>query len=145
MVAHNPQFQGGLKGVSAPQLGACAVKEAISRAGVPAAEISDVYFGHVLQASVGQAPARQVALFAGLPETTEAITVNKVCASGLKSVTLAAQNIQLGHAKLQVAGGMENMSQVPYYYPRSTPSFGHVTVQDGLIKDGLWDVYDQVQ
>ncbi|CAZ83084.1 unnamed protein product [Tuber melanosporum] len=138
------KFQGGFKDVSAPQLGSYAVREAIARAGVPAAEISDVYFGNVLQASLGQAPARQVALFAGLPETTEAISVNKVCASGLKSVTLAAQNVQLGFAKLQVAGGMENMSQVPYYYPRSTPSFGHVTVQDGLIKDGLWDVYDQI-
>ncbi|KAG0643893.1 Acetyl-CoA acetyltransferase, mitochondrial precursor [Tuber brumale] len=138
------KFQGGFKDVSAPQLGSYAVREAIARAGVPAAEISDVYFGNALQASVGQAPARQVALFAGLPETTEAISVNKVCASGLKSVTLAAQNVQLGLAKLQVAGGMENMSQVPYYYPRSTPSFGQVTVQDGLIKDGLWDVYDQI-
>ncbi|CUS06825.1 unnamed protein product [Tuber aestivum] len=138
------KFQGGFKDVPAPQLGSYAVKEAVSRAGVPPAEITDVYFGNVLQASVGQAPARQVVLFAGLSETTEAITINKVCASGLKSVTLAAQNIQLGHAKLQVAGGMENMSQVPYYYPRSTPSFGHVTVQDGLIKDGLWDVYDQI-
>ncbi|PWW74089.1 putative acetyl-CoA-acetyltransferase [Tuber magnatum] len=138
------KFRGGFKDVSAPQLGSYAVKEAVCRAGVPVEEITDIYFGNVLQASIGQAPARQAALFAGLSETTEAITVNKVCASGLKSVTLAAQNILLGHAKLQVAGGMESMSQVPYYYPRNTPSFGHVTVQDGLIKDGLWDVYDQI-
>lgn len=121
------------------------MKEAIIRSGVPVDEITDIYFGNVLQASVGQAPARQVALYSGLPETTEATTVNKVCASGLKSVSLAAQNIQLGHSKLQVAGGMENMSRVPYYLPRGGPPFGHIKVEDGVIKDGLWDVYDQIQ
>lgn len=100
--------------------------------------------GNVLQASVGQSPARQASIFAGLPKTVEAITVNKVCASGLKAVVFAAQNIQLGLAEAQVAGGMENMSRVPYYIPRasSLPAFGNATLEDGLIKDGLSDVYN---
>jgi acetyl-CoA C-acetyltransferase len=101
--------------------------------------------GNVLQGNVGQAPARQAAIFAGLPSTVEAITINKVCASGLKAVVLAAQNIQLGLAEAQVAGGMENMTRVPYYIPRASglPAFGNVQMEDGLIKDGLWDVYNQ--
>ena len=101
--------------------------------------------GNVLQGSVGQAPARQALIFAGLPSTVEAITINKVCASGLKAVVMAAQNIQLGLAEAQVAGGMENMSRVPYYTPRasSLPPFGNITAEDGLIKDGLWDVYNK--
>jgi acetyl-CoA C-acetyltransferase len=109
------------------------------------AKISDVYMGNVLQGSVGQAPARQAAIFAGLPTDIEAITINKVCASGLKAVAFAAQNIQLGLAEAQIAGGMENMSLVPYYLPRASglPAFGHIKMEDGLIKDGLTDVYDQ--
>lgn len=101
--------------------------------------------GSVLQGSVGQAPARQAAIFAGLPSTVEAITINKVCASGLKAVVFAAQNIQLGLAEAQIAGGMENMSRVPYYTPRASglPAFGNIQMEDGLIKDGLWDVYNQ--
>ncbi len=101
--------------------------------------------GNVLQANEGQAPARQAMLFAGLPSRIEAVTVNKVCASGLKAVIFAAQNIQLGLADAQVAGGMESMSRVPYYVPRAglNPSFGHIPMDDGLIKDGLWDVYNQ--
>ncbi|KAL7270505.1 hypothetical protein RUND412_006792 [Rhizina undulata] len=138
------KFNGGFKDVSATKLGAYAVTEALKRSGVPKEKISDVYMGNVLQASVGQSPARQAVIFAGLPETTEAITINKVCASGLKAVVFAAQNIQLGIAEAQIAGGMENMSRVPYYYPRNTPAFGHVTAEDGLIKDGLWDVYNQI-
>ena len=108
-------------------------------------KITDVYMGNVLQGSVGQAPARQASIFAGLPSTVEALTVNKVCASGLKAVALAAQNIQLGLAEAQVAGGMENMTRVPYYMPRSSqlPPFGEIKLEDGLIKDGLWDVYNQ--
>lgn len=100
--------------------------------------------GNVLQASVGQAPARQAALYAGLPATVEAVTVNKVCASGLKAVILAAQNIQLGYAEVEIAGGMESMSRVPYYMPRAhqQPKFGHQALEDGLIKDGLWDPYN---
>jgi acetyl-CoA C-acetyltransferase len=101
--------------------------------------------GNVLQASVGQSPARQASIFAGLPATVEAITINKVCASGLKAVVFAAQNIQLGLAEAQIAGGMENMSRVPMYSPRASgmPGFGNVTMEDGLLKDGLWDVYNQ--
>lgn len=101
--------------------------------------------GNVLQGNIGQSPARQAAIFAGLPSTVEAVTVNKVCASGLKAVVLAAQNIQLGLAEAQVAGGMENMTRVPYYLPRSSqlPPFGDIKLEDGLIKDGLWDVYNQ--
>lgn len=102
--------------------------------------------GQVLQGGAGQSPARQAAILAGLPNTVEAITINKVCASGLKAVVFAAQNIQLGLAEAQVAGGMENMSRVPYYLPRSSqlPPFGNINLEDGLIKDGLWDVYNQI-
>ena len=101
--------------------------------------------GNVLQGNIGQAPARQASIFAGLPSSVEAITINKVCASGMKAVVFAAQNIQLGLAEAQVAGGMENMSRVPYYMARASglPPFGHVQMEDGLIKDGLWDVYNQ--
>lgn len=102
--------------------------------------------GHVLQGSVGQAPARQASMFAKLPSSVEATTVNKVCASGLKAVTIAAQDIQLGGAEAIVAGGMENMSRVPYYLARASqqPPFGEQKLQDGLITDGLWDVYNQI-
>lgn len=101
--------------------------------------------GQVLQGNSGQAPARQAAILAGLSNSVEAITINKVCASGLKAVVFAAQNIQLGLAEAQVAGGMESMTQVPYYLPRASqlPAFGNMKVEDGLIKDGLWDVYNQ--
>lgn len=101
--------------------------------------------GNVLQASVGQSPARQASMLAGLSPSVDAVTINKVCASGLKAVVFAAQNIQLGLAEAQVAGGMENMSRVPYYMPRSNqhPPFGTISMEDGLIKDGLWDVYNQ--
>ena len=101
--------------------------------------------GNVLQASVGQSPARQASILAGLSPTVDAVTINKVCASGLKAVVFAAQNIQLGLAEAQVAGGMENMSRVPYYVPRANqhPPFGNINMEDGLIKDGLWDVYNQ--
>ena len=129
----------------APELGATAIKAAIARSTVPASEITDVFMGNVLQAGVGQAPARQAAIFAGLSPTTEATTINKVCSSGMKAVIFAAQNIQLGRAEAQVAGGMENMSRVPLYMPRASglPPFGEVALSDGLIKDGLWDVYNQ--
>ncbi|KAL2005565.1 hypothetical protein VTN00DRAFT_10058 [Thermoascus crustaceus] len=139
------KFNGSFASVPAPQLGAVAIKSAVEKSGIPVEKITDVYMGNVLQGSVGQAPARQASIFAGLPQTVEATTVNKVCASGLKAVVLAAQNIQLGLAEAQVAGGMENMSRVPYYLPRASqqPPFGNVNLEDGLIKDGLWDVYNQ--
>lgn len=112
---------------------------------MPVEKITDVYMGNVLQGNIGQAPARQASIFAGLPSSVEAITINKVCASGMKAVVFAAQNIQLGLAEAQIAGGMENMSRVPYYMPRASglPPFGNVQMEDGLIKDGLWDVYNQ--
>lgn len=102
--------------------------------------------GNVLSAGVGQAPARQASIFAGLPTNVEATTINKVCASGLKAVALAASTIELGHAEAQIAGGMENMTRVPYYLNRASqqPPFGHQQLQDGLIGDGLWDVYNQI-
>lgn len=139
------KFNGSFMSVSAPQLGAVAIKSAIEKSKVPVSKITDVYMGNVLSAGVGQAPARQATLFAGLAPTVEAVTINKVCASGLKAVAIAAQNIQLGLAEAQVAGGMESMSRVPSYLPRAAqnPPFGHIQMKDGLIEDGLWDVYNQ--
>ncbi|KGQ10834.1 Acetyl-CoA acetyltransferase [Beauveria bassiana D1-5] len=139
------KFNGSYLNVTAPQLGAVAIKSALEKSKVPTEKITDVYMGNVLSGSVGQAPARQAVIFAGLPETTEAITINKVCSSGLKAVVFAAQNIQMGLAEAQIAGGMENMSRVPYYINRSSslPAFGHAKLEDGLIKDGLTDVYEQ--
>ncbi|KAK3210099.1 hypothetical protein GRF29_44g1619030 [Pseudopithomyces chartarum] len=139
-------FNGAFTTVSATQLGATAIKSALEKSKVPASSIDAVYMGNVLSAGVGQAPARQAAIFAGLPTNIEATTVNKVCASGLKAVSLAAQSIELGQAEAQVAGGFENMTRVPYYLNRASqqPPFGHQHLQDGLIGDGLWDVYNQI-
>ncbi|ERS95917.1 acetyl-CoA C-acetyltransferase [Sporothrix schenckii 1099-18] len=138
------KFNGAFVSVPAPRLGAVAIKSAVEKSGIPVDKIENVYFGNVLQGNVGQSPARQAAIFAGLPTSTEATTVNKVCASGLKAVALAAQDIELGHSEVQVAGGMESMSQAPYYIPRASglPAFGNVTLEDSLIKDGLTDAYD---
>ncbi|KAH6856441.1 Thiolase, N-terminal domain-containing protein [Chaetomium sp. MPI-CAGE-AT-0009] len=140
------KFNGSFLSVTGPQLGAVAIKSALEKSNVPVSKITDVYMGNVLQGSVGQAPARQASVFAGLPPSVEAVTINKVCASGLKAVAFAAQNIQLGLSEAQIAGGFENMSRVPYYMPRASglPGFGHVKMEDGLIKDGLTDVYDQI-
>ena len=140
------KFNGSFAPVPAPELGATAIKAALEKSGVPADKITDVYMGNVLQAAVGQSPARQASMLAGLSPTVDAITINKVCASGLKAVVFAAQNIQLGLSEAQIAGGMENMSRVPYYMPRANqhPPFGTIKMDDGLIKDGLWDVYNQV-
>ena len=139
------KFNGSLMSISAPQLGAVAIKAAVEKSNVPTSKITDVYMGNVMQANMGQAPARQATIFAGLAPSVESVTVNKVCASGLKAVVFAAQNIQLGLAEAQVAGGMESMSRVPYYLPRAAqnPPFGEMKLEDGLIKDGLWDVYNQ--
>ncbi|KAE8389595.1 putative acetyl-CoA-acetyltransferase [Aspergillus alliaceus] len=140
------RFGGAFANVPAPQLGAYAIREALIKSKLPLTKITDVYMGNVLQASVGQSPARQAAILAGLPVTADAVTINKICASGLKAVVMAAQNIQLGLSEAQVAGGMESMSSVPYYLPR-TPRFHpprNINLEDGLIKDGLWDVYNQI-
>lgn len=139
-------FNGSFSSVSAPELGATAIKEAIKRSDVPAEKITHVYMGNVMQAAVGQAPARQASMFAGLAPSVEATTINKVCASGMKAVAIAAQQIELGQEEALVAGGMENMSRVPYYTSRGPqlPAFGNVSMEDGLIKDGLWDVYNNI-
>ena len=137
-------FGGSLASVSATKLGATAIKGALAKAGVDAANVDEVYMGNVLSANVGQAPARQAAKFAGLPNSVPCTTVNKVCASGMKSVMLAANAIRLGDAHIVVAGGMESMSNVPHYLgsSRTGIKLGHGELTDGMIKDGLWDVYN---
>ncbi|HZS41068.1 MAG TPA: thiolase family protein [Polyangia bacterium] len=137
-------FQGVLAPLRAPELGAIAIKEALVRAGAGPADVNEVLMGCVLPAGVGQAPARQAAIFAGLPKETPCTTVNKVCGSGLKAVMLGAQAIANGDADVIVAGGMESMSNVPYYLPaaRAGMRLGNSTVIDGLVHDGLWDVYN---
>lgn len=136
-------FGGSLKDFTAPQLGALAIKAAVERAGIQPADVQEVFMGCVIQANTGQAPARQAAKFAGLPDQVICTTVNKVCASGMKSIALGAQNILLGDADIVVAGGMESMSNVPYYSPnlRWGNKYGNVTMVDGIAKDGLVDVY----
>jgi acetyl-CoA C-acetyltransferase len=137
-------FGGALAALSAPELGALVVKEAVRRAGLDVKKIDEVIMGCVLPAGVGQAPARQAALKAGLPENVTCMTINKVCGSGLKAVMLAAQAVMLGDADIIVAGGMESMSNVPYYLPKARTGYrlGHGELIDGMIKDGLWDVYN---
>lgn len=137
-------FGGSLKGFSATQLGAVAIKGAVERAGIQPDQITDVYMGCVIQANLGQAPARQAAKFAGLPNHVNCTTVNKVCASGMKAIAQAAQAIALGDAEIVVAGGMESMSNVPFYLDsmRWGNKYGNVNAIDGLAKDGLTDVYD---
>lgn len=134
---------GSLKDFSATKLGAIAIKAAVERAGVSPEEVNEVFMGCVMQANLGQAPARQAALFAGLPNTVPCTTVNKVCASGMKAVMQGAQAIMLGDADVVVAGGMESMSNVPFYSEnmRWGNKYGNVTLTDGLAKDGLTDVY----
>ena len=136
-------FNGSLASVSAPRLGAAAIKAALEKSGVSPEAVQEVYMGCVLQAGLGQAPARQAAKFAGIPDHVPATTINKVCASGMKSVALAAQSIMLGHNDVVVAGGMENMSMVPHYLPNSRigTKYGNITMLDGLQHDGLTDVY----
>ena len=137
-------FGGQLSTVSAPKLGARAIAGAVEKAGVVPEDVGEVIMGCVLTAGLGQAPARQAALYAGLPQATPCMTINKVCGSGLKAVMLAAQAIRLGDAEVVVAGGMENMSQVPHLMKgsRNGTKLGHTELTDGLIKDGLWDVYN---
>jgi len=136
-------FGGSLSSFSAAQLGGFAIKEAVDRAGINPADVQEVYMGNVLSANVGQAPATQAAKAAGLPDVP-ATTINKVCASGMKAIMLAAQSIALGHADIIVAGGMESMSNVPYYLDKARNGYrlGHGQIIDGLVKDGLWDVYN---
>lgn len=137
-------FGGALKTLTATQLGAEAIKAVINKPGITPDEIQDVIMGNVLQANLGQAPARQAAKFAGLPDTVNCTTINKVCSSGMKSLAVAAQSILLGDAEVVIAGGMESMSNVPFYVEslRWGNKYGNTGLIDGLAKDGLTDVYD---
>jgi acetyl-CoA C-acetyltransferase len=136
-------FMGGLSTVSAPKLGAVAIKGALDKIQLDINLVDEVFMGNVIQAGVGQAPARQAAIYAGLPNSVVCTTVNKVCASGMKSVMLGAQAIQCGDAEIVVAGGMENMSLIPHYvHLRNGYKFGPATMVDGMQKDGLTDAYD---
>ncbi|WP_196891526.1 acetyl-CoA C-acyltransferase [Aureivirga marina] len=138
------KFLGGLSSVSAPQLGAVAIKGALNKINLDAKLVDEVIFGNVLQANVGQAPARQAAIYAGISQDVPCTTVNKVCSSGMKTIMQAAQAIKAGDAEVIVAGGMENMSMVPHYIDgRNGHKFGNFNAVDGLIKDGLTDVYSQ--
>ncbi len=139
------KFQGALAGIPAPRLGAAAIKAALSRAGIhDPAEIQEVFMGNVVSAGLGQAPARQASIFAGIPASVPATTLNKVCGSGLKAAMLAAQAIRAGDGELFVAGGMENMSRAPYLVDARTGSlrYGHSQLTDALLHDGLWDPFE---
>jgi acetyl-CoA C-acetyltransferase len=137
-------FGGTLKDIPATKLGAIAIRGALEKAGVNPAIVQDVLMGCVLQANLGQAPARQASMLAGLPDYVNCTTINKVCASGMKAIIIAAQSIMLGDSDVVIAGGMENMSQVPFYSPslRWGNKYGNTTLIDGLAKDGLTDVYN---
>ena len=139
-------FQGGLSSITAPQLGATAIKAALESGQILPEDVNEVIMGNVLPANVGQAPARQAAIYAGLPDTTECLTINKVCGSGLKAVMLAAQAIEVGNANIVVAGGMESMSNVPYYLPgaRNGQRLGDGAMVDGILRDGLQNAYDSI-
>ena len=138
-------FNGSLSSVSATRLGSIAIKGAIDKAGIPASVVDEVFMGCVLQAGLGQAPARQAAIYAGLGDHVPCTTINKVCASGMKAIIMGAQSIALGDADVTVVGGMENMSQVPHYMPGSRlgTKLGNITLIDGMVYDGLTDAYNQ--
>ena len=138
------KFLGSLKGFSAPELGAIAVRESVRRAGVNPEEVDEVIMGCVIQAGLGQNPARQAALRGGLPPTVSAVTVNKVCGSGLKAVMMAAQGVQLGDVDVVVAGGMESMSNAPYLIPKAREGYrlGNGELVDSMINDGLWCAFE---
>ncbi|MEM9381142.1 MAG: acetyl-CoA C-acetyltransferase [Planctomycetota bacterium] len=138
------KFQGGLASFRAPELGALAIAEAVRRAGIEASAVEEVIFGNVLQAGLGQNPARQAARAAGIPDEVGSVTINKVCGSGLKSVMLAAQAIRAGDAHCIVAGGMESMTNAPYLLPdaRGGMRLGHSQAVDSMVHDGLWDIYN---
>ena len=137
-------FGGSLSSLTAIQLGSTAIKGALAKAGVDASHVNEVFMGNVVSANLGQAPARQAAIGAGIGTNVPCTTVNKVCASGMKSVMLAAQSIMLGINDVVVAGGMESMSNIPYYIPKARYGYkyGNAELVDGLQKDGLWEVYN---
>src|SRR5258706_2807520 len=140
------KFQGSLKSMTAPQLGALVVKAAVERAGIAREQIDEVIMGNVVSAGLGQNPARQAALGGGLLPDVAAMTINKVCGSGLKAVGLAAQGIQTGDSEIVVAGGMESMSNAPYLLPGAREGYrlGHGTIVDSMIHDGLWDAFEDI-
>jgi acetyl-CoA C-acetyltransferase len=146
-VARTPigSFMGSLSSIPAPKLGAIAIKGALNKINLKPEMVEEVFMGNVVSAGLGQAPARQAAIFAGIPNTVPCTTVNKVCSSGMKSIMLAAQTIALGDAEIVVAGGMENMSMIPHYqYARTGSKFGPIKMEDGMQKDGLVDAYENV-
>jgi acetyl-CoA C-acetyltransferase len=138
------KFQGSLTDLSAPQLGAVVVREAVKRAGVPSHQVDECIMGNVLPAGLGQNPARQAAIFGGLSPATGAMTINKVCGSGLKAIALAAQAVQTGNSSIVVAGGMESMTNAPYLLPQARKGYrlGNGKVIDSMVHDGLWDIYN---
>ena len=144
-VARTPigSFGGGLASLTAPQLGAHVIKAAVERAGIQGTDVQEIYMGNVLPANIGQAPVAQAMLAAGLPDTVNSTTINKVCASGMKAIMVGAQQIMLGMSDIVVAGGMESMSNTPYYLTKERwgAKMGNSEVVDGIIKDGLWDPY----
>lgn len=144
-IARTPigSFGGALASVTAPQLGATVIKAAVERAGIKGSDVQEIFMGNVIAANIGQAPVTQAMLAAGLPDTTASTTINKVCASGMKAIMVGAQSIMLGTNDIVVAGGMESMSNVPYYLTKERwgAKLGHSEVVDGVIKDGLWDPY----
>lgn len=138
------KFQGSLSDLGAPQLGAIAVREAVKRAGVDPTQIDECIMGNVISAGLGQNPARQAAIFGGLSPATGAMTINKVCGSGLKAVALAAQAVQTGNSSIVVAGGMESMTNAPYLLPQARKGYrlGNAQLVDSMVHDGLWDIYN---
>src|SRR6202453_3950181 len=138
------KFQGSLSDLTASQLGAVVVREAVKRAGLNSDQIDECIMGNVLPAGLGQNPARQAAIFGGLPYEVAALTINKVCGSGLKAIALAAQAIQTGNAEIVVAGGMESMTNAPYLLPQARQGYrlGNGTLVDSVVNDGLWDHYN---
>src|SRR5579864_3620546 len=138
------KFQGSLSEFSAPQLGAIVVREAVKRAGVDPAQVDECIMGNVVSAGLGQNPARQAAIFGGLSPATGAMTINKVCGSGLKAVALAAQAVQTGNSSIVVAGGMESMTNAPYLLPQARKGYrlGNAQIVDSMVHDGLWDIYN---
>src|SRR5437879_10566128 len=138
------KFQGSLSDLSAVQLGAIAVREAVSRAKIDPAKVDECIMGNVVTAGLGQNPGRQAALGGGLPDTVGAMTINKVCGSGLKAVALAAQAVQTGNADIVVAGGMESMTNAPYLLPQARKGYrlGNAQIVDSMVHDGLWEIYN---
>ncbi|CAF1561592.1 unnamed protein product [Adineta ricciae] len=137
-------FRGSLASVPATRLGATAIKGCLEKAKIPVDRVQEVYMGNVVQAGVGQAPARQASIYAGLPKETLCTTVNKVCASGMKAIMMASQSLMCGHQDVMIAGGMESMSNVPYYLQRGDTPYGNLQLEDGIAKDGLTDAFDKI-